>query len=176
MTSGLAAGDQHCPGLPLQGSNGDLLYPPAPGGLNGGVQAAQIHVGGDDQRAVPIDGVPDRHVQGWRLVFLLQRGPGQPGTVVRLCHDLKLHRPGIVAGEKVDRKLKTLVCTPVGDQLGIGLGVGFQLGEDILVALTGEKKSPLAARKLGGLVGESSQFICQGHFTDTGTDIVDGAD
>lgn len=143
MTSGLAAGDQHCPGLPLQGGDSDLLYPPASGSLNGGVQAVQIHVGGDDQGAVPIDSVPDGHIQRRGLVLLLQRGPGQPGTVVRLCHDLKLHCPGVVAGEKVDRKLKTLVCTPVGDQLGIGLGVGFQLGEDILVTLAGEDKGPL---------------------------------
>ena len=75
----------------------------------------------------------------------------------------------------MDRKLKTLVCTPVGDQLGIGLGVGFQLGEDILVALTGEKKSPLAARKLGGLVGEGGQFIGQGQFTDSRADVVNSA-
>lgn len=143
MTSGLAAGNQHCPGLPLQGSDGDLLYPPAPGGLNDGVQAAQIHVGGDDQRAVPIDGVPDRHVQGWRLVFLLQRGPGQPGTVVRLCHDLKLHCPGVVTGQEVDRKLETAVSPSIGDQLGIGLGVGLQFGEDVFVTLAGKDKGPL---------------------------------
>ena len=143
MTSGLAAGDQHCPGLPLQGSNGDLLYPPAPGGLNGGVQAAQIHVGGDDKRAVPIDGVPDRHIQGRRLVLLLQRGPGQPGTVVRLCHDLKLHRPGVVTGQEVGRKLETAVSPSIGDQLGIGLGVGLQFGEDVFVTLAGKDKGPL---------------------------------
>lgn len=76
----------------------------------------------------------------------------------------------------MDRKLETAVSPSIGDQFGIGLGISLQFGEDILVTLAGEKKSPLAARKLGGLVGESSQFICQGHFTDTGTDIVDGAD
>ena len=76
----------------------------------------------------------------------------------------------------MDRKLKTLVCAPVGNEFGVGPGIGLQFREDILVALAGEDKGPLCIRKPGGLVGESSQFICQGHFTDTGTDIVDGAD
>ena len=55
----------------------------------------------------------------------------------------------------MDRKVEAAVRSPVGDQLGIGLGVGFQLSEDILVALASEKKSPLCPRKPGSLIGES---------------------
>ena len=95
----LVAGDQDGLGLLLQGGNGDLLQAPAAGGLDCGVQAAQIHVGGDHKRPALIDSVPDGHIQGRRLVFLLQRGPGQPGAVVGLGHDLELYRSGIVTGE-----------------------------------------------------------------------------
>lgn len=110
----LVAGDQDGLGLLLQGGNGDLLQAPDSGGLDGGVQAAQIHVGGDDQGLPLVDGVPGGHIQGRRLVCLLQRGPGQPGAVVGLSHDLKLHRSGIVAGQEMNRKLEALVRSPVG--------------------------------------------------------------
>lgn len=106
----LVAGDQDGLGLLLQGGNSDPIQASAAGGLDSGVQAAQIHVGGDNQGPPLIDGIPGRHIQGRRLVFLLQRGPGQPGAVVRLSHDLKLHRSGIVTGQEMNRKLEALVC------------------------------------------------------------------
>ena len=58
----------------------------------------------------------------------------------------------------MDRKVKASVCAPVGDQLGIGLGIGFQLGEDILVTLASEKEGPLCPGKPGSLIGESGQL------------------
>lgn len=155
----LIAGDQHFLGLPLQGDHGDLLDPPFPGSPDGRIQAAQVHIGGDDQGPALIDSVPDRHVQGRGLVRLLQRGPGQPGTVAGLGHDLELHRPGAVTGQQVDRELEASVRAPVGDQLGVGPSVGLQLGEDVLVALAGEKESPLRLRGPGSLIGEGSQLI-----------------
>lgn len=100
----LIAGDQDGLGLLLQGGDGDLLQAPAAGGLDSGVQSAQVHVGGNHQGPPLIDGVPDGDIQGRRLICLFQRGPGQPGAVVGLSHDLKLHRSGVVAGQKVDRR------------------------------------------------------------------------
>ena len=73
----------------------------------------------------------------------------------------------------MDRKLKTLVCAPVGNEFGVDPGIGLQFREDILVALAGEDKGPLCIRKPGCLVGECSQFIRQGQLADTGADIVD---
>ena len=122
----LVAGDQDCFGLLLQGGNGDLVQAPAVGGLDSGVQAAQVHVGGDYKRPPLIDGIPGRHIQGRRLVFLLQCGPSKPGAVVGLGHDLELHRSGIIAGQEMNRKLEALVCASIRDQLGIGLSVGLQ--------------------------------------------------
>ena len=168
----LVARDQDGLGLFLQGGNGDLLQAPAAGGLDSGVQAAQVHVGGDNQGLSLIDGVPGGDIQGRRLVFFLQRGPGQPGAVVRLSHNLKLHRSGVVAGEEMNRKLETLVRSSIGNQLGVGLSIGLQLRENVFVALTGKDKSPLCPRKSGGLVGESGQFIHQRQLANTRTDIV----
>ena len=84
-----------------------------------GVQAAQIHVGGDDKRAVPIDGVPDRHIQGRRLVFQeaimeVTDRPPVPYTPPR-----------------------TQFLTEKGE------GVGLQFGEDVFVTLAGKDKGPL---------------------------------
>lgn len=172
----LVAGDQNGLGLFLQGGSGDLFQAPVAGGLDGGVQAAQIHVGSDDQGLPLIDGVPSRHVQGRRLIFLFQCCPGQPGAVVGLGHDLELHRSGAVAGQEMNRKLKALVCASIRDQLGVGLGIGLQLSEDIPVALTGKDKDPLCFREAGGLVGESSQLIRQRQLADSRTDVVDSTE
>ena len=115
LTGILIAGDQNRFGLLLQSSDRDLLQAPVPGGLNGGVQTAQVHVGGNHQGPPLIDGVPGRDVRGRRLVFLLQCGLSQPGAVVRLSHDLKLHRSGVVAGEEMNREPETLVRSPIRD-------------------------------------------------------------
>ncbi len=155
----LVAGDQHGLGLLFQCGNGNLLQAPISGCLNGGIQTAQVHIGGDHQGPAIVDGVPDRNVRGRRLVFLFQCGPSQPGAIIRLCHDLKLHCAGIVTGQEMDRKVKASVRTSVGDQLGIGLGVGFQLRKNVFVALTGKDKSPLYYMESGNLIRESGQFI-----------------
>lgn len=172
----LVAGDQDRFGLLLQGGNGDLLQAPAAGGLDGGVQAAQIHVGGDNQGPPLIDGVPGGHIQGRRLVFLLQCGPGQPDAVVGLRHDLKLHRPSVVAGKEMNRKLEALVCASIRDQLGVGLDISLQLGEDISVALTSKDKSPLCPRKSGGLIGEGGQLIRESQLANARADVVNCAE
>ncbi len=143
-----------------------MLYSLVLGGLDSIVQAVQIHVGGDDQWFTPIDGVPDGHIQGRRLIVLPQCSLGQPGAVVGLSHDLKLHRPGVIAGEEMDRKLKTLVCTPVGDQLGVGLGISLQFCEDILITHAGKDKGSLCVWKPSGLVKECGQLIREGQPAD----------
>lgn len=172
----LVAGNQDGLGLLLQSGNSDPVQASAVGGLDSGVQTAQVHVGGNHKGLPLIDGVPDGHIQGRRLVFLLQCGPGQPGAVVGLGHDLKLHSPGVVAGQKVNWELEAAVRSPVGDQLSVGLGVGLQFGEDILIALAGKDERPLCPREPGGLVGEGGQFIRQDQLADPRADIVDGAE
>lgn len=176
LTGGLVPGDQHRFGLAVQGSDGDLLHPPVSGSPDGGIQAAQIHVGGDHEGHPGKEGVPDGNVRGWRLIRLIQCGPDQPVTVVGLGHDLKLYRPGGVTGEEMDGKLETLICTPIGDQLGVSLSVGLQLGEDIFVACASKDESPLCAGKSGSLVGKGSQLIRQCQLADAGADIVDSAE
>ena len=146
------------------------------GGLDGCIQSTQVHVGGNYKGQPLIDGIPGGHVQGRRLVFLFQRSLGQAGAVVGLGHELKLHRSGVVAGEKMDRKLNALVRSPVRYQFGVGLGVGLQFGQDIPVALASENKSTFCPREPGGLVGECSQFIRQGQLADFWADIVDSAE
>ncbi len=90
-----------------------MLDPPVLSGQDGSVQAAQVHIGGNDQRSALIDRVPGWNFQGSRLVFFFQCSFGQPDTVVGLGHNLKLHRPSVITREKVDWKLKASVCTPV---------------------------------------------------------------
>lgn len=65
----LVAGDQHRLGLFFQSGNGNLLQAPIPGRLNGGVQTAQVHIGGDYQGPAIVDGIPGWDVRGRRLVF-----------------------------------------------------------------------------------------------------------
>lgn len=172
----LVAGDQDRFGLLLQGGNGDLLQAPTVGGLDSGLQTAQVHVGGNHKGLPLIDGVPDGDIQGRRLVFLLQCDLGQPGAVVGLSHDLKLHRPGIVTGQEMNRKLEALVCASIRDQLGIGLDISLQLSEDISIALTGKDERPLCPREPGGLVGESGQLIRQRQLADPRTDVVNSTE
>lgn len=109
--------------------------------MDSGVQAAQVHIRRNDERHLLKEGVPGGDCR-W-LIFVLQGGPGQPGPVVGLGHDLKLHRPGIIAGQKVDRHLQALIRASVGDEFGVGLSVGLQFGQDVLVTLPSEDESPL---------------------------------
>ena len=154
----LVAGNQYRPGLSLQGSDSNLLPALTVGSLNGGVQAAQVHIRRNNKGHPVKDSVPDRDLCG--LVLVLQRGLCQTAAVVRLRHDLKLHRSGVVAGEKMNWKLNTPISASIGNQLGIGLGISLQFGENVLIAFAGKKEGTPCAWEPGGLVGESGQFIC----------------
>ena len=119
----MVAGNQHRLGLLRQCGNGDPIQALFPGYADSGIQAAQVHIGGNDERHPLKECVPNWYFGG--LIFVLQSSLCQSVAVVRLCHDLKLHRPGIVAGEQMNGKLQTLVGSPVGNQFGIGLGIGL---------------------------------------------------
>ena len=119
----MVAGNQHRFGLLRQCGDGNSLQALFPGYADSGIQAAQVHIGGNDERHPLKERVPNWYFGG--LIFVLQSGLRQPMAIVRLCHNLELYRPGFIAGEQMDRESQTLVGAPIGDQLGIGLGIGL---------------------------------------------------
>ncbi len=172
----LAAGNQNRCGLLFQRGDGNLLASKLTGCVNGGVQAPQVHVR-RNHKGVPLkQSVPGGDLRRRRPVLILEGGLRQPLPVVWYGHDLKLHRPGAVAGEQMDRELKALIGASVGNQLGVGLGIGLQFGQDIPVAFPGKEEDPLCVGKPGRLVGEGGQLIRQGQLADAGTDTVDGTE
>lgn len=112
-------------------------------GLNGGVDAPQVHVRRKDKGHPAVHGIPVWGVCRRRLIIGFERRLRQPCPVVRHGHDLKLHGSDAVAGEQMHRQAESTVSCGIVDEFIVQRGIAvYEFGKHIGVAFTGEEEGP----------------------------------
>lgn len=123
----------------FQSGHRHLAVAPLPGGLDGGVDAPQVHVCRKDKGHPAVHGVPVRGILRRGLIIGLEGRPRQPRPIVRHSHDLKLHGPGIVTGEQMHRQAERAVGRGIMDEFIVQRGISAcKFGKHVGVAFTGK--------------------------------------
>ena len=143
----LVAWNQHGLSLLRQSGDGNPLQALFLGYADSSIQAAQVHIGGNDERHPLKERVPNWYFGG--LIFVLQSGLRQPVAVVRLCHNLKLNRSGVIAGEQMDRKQSLLPRLTIGNQTPlVSFILMFQLNQNGWVIVSRKEERPVKGTAL----------------------------